>query len=68
MIIFMDRVLQTPPSWLSMPSRVPLDVAAGNRNKLALAVSIDSAIRSGKATTKILTSCLTVVFVLVHEP
>lgn len=28
MIIFMDLVLQTPPSWLSMPSLVPLDVAA----------------------------------------
>lgn len=28
MIIFMDLVLHTPPSWLSMPSMVPLDVAA----------------------------------------
>lgn len=30
MIIFMDLVLQTPPSWLSMPSIVPLDVAAAD--------------------------------------
>lgn len=33
MIIFMDLVLQTPPSWLSMPSMVPLDVAAAGRKE-----------------------------------
>ena len=37
MIIFIDLVLHTPPSWLSMPSMVPLDVATreeeGNKQK-----------------------------------
>lgn len=33
MIIFMDLVLQTPPSWLSMPSMVPLDVATAERER-----------------------------------
>lgn len=33
MIIFMDLVLHTPPSWLSMPSMVPLDVAAADEGK-----------------------------------
>lgn len=27
MIIFMDLLLHTPPSWFSKPSMVPLDVA-----------------------------------------
>lgn len=44
MIIFMDLVLHTPPSWLSMPSMVPLDVATaggekGTRLQLAVAAS-----------------------------
>lgn len=33
MIIFMDLVLHTPPSWLSMPSMVPLDVATAERER-----------------------------------
>lgn len=33
MIIFMDLVLHTPPSWLSMPSMVLLDVAATDRER-----------------------------------
>lgn len=43
MIIFMDLVLHTPPSWLSMPSMVPLDVATADRErgtKLELAVTV----------------------------
>lgn len=39
MIIFMDLVLQTPPSWLSMPSMVPLDVAATEGGALIVAAS-----------------------------
>lgn len=34
MTIFIDLVLQTPPSWLSMPSMVPLDVAAGGKHEV----------------------------------
>ena len=33
MIIFMDLVLHTPPSWLSMPSMVPLDVATADTQR-----------------------------------
>lgn len=33
MIIFMDLVLHTPPSWLSMPSMVPLDVATAEERE-----------------------------------
>lgn len=33
MIIFMDLVLHTPPSWLSMPSMVPFEVAAAEKRE-----------------------------------
>lgn len=44
MTIFMDLVLQTPPSWLSMPSKVPLEVATAEKRergaRLGLTVTV----------------------------
>ena len=43
MVIFIDLVLHTPPSWLSMPSMVPLDVATdGKREKHKVRISCHS--------------------------
>lgn len=40
MTIFIDLVLQTPPSWFSKPSIVPFEVAEEDKEKMAITIRV----------------------------